>query len=76
MSISRYGAAAEWSTTTNPPTSCTSLVTARRSDTVPNVDEAEVIATKRVGRVISPSHCQVGTSPVSMSTSAHLTLAP
>ena len=41
MSISRYGAAAEWSTTTSPPTSCTSLVTARRSVTVPSVDDAE-----------------------------------
>ena len=49
MSINRYGAAAEWSTTTSPPTSCTSLVTARRSVTVPKVDEAEVIATSRVG---------------------------
>ena len=76
MSISRYGAAAEWSTTTSPLTSCTSLVTARRSVTVPKVDEAEVIATRRVGLVIRLSHCHVGNSPVSMSTSAHFTLAP
>ena len=76
MSISRYGAAAEWSTTTRPPFSCTSLVTGRRSVTVPSVDDADGIATSRVGLVIRLSHCQVGSSPVSMSTSAHLTLAP
>ena len=35
-----------------------------------------MIATSRVGRVTSASHCHVGSSPVSMSTSAHLTFAP
>ena len=74
MSISRYGAAAEWSTTTSPPTSCTSLVTARRSVTVPSVDDADAIATSRVALLIRLSHCHAGSSPVSMSTSAHLTL--
>src|ERR1700738_2155227 len=76
MSISRYGAAAEWSRTTRPPTSCTSLVIARRSVTAPNVPDADVTATSRVDLLIKLSHCHVGNSPVSISTSAHLTLAP
>src|ERR1700712_3015117 len=65
MSISRYGAAAEWSTTTSPLTSCTSLVTAPTSVTVPRVDDADVIATSLVGGVIRLSHCHDGSSPVS-----------
>src|SRR4029450_9234478 len=76
MSINRYGAPAEGPPTTHPPPSCTSFVTARRSVTAPNVEEAEAIAANRVDRVIRPSHCQVGSSPLSMSTSAHFTLAP
>ena len=48
MSINRYGAAAEWSTITNPPTSWTSLVTGRRSVKVPSVPDADVTATRRV----------------------------
>ena len=76
MSMSRYGAAAEWSTMTSPPTSCTNLVTSRSSVTAPNVDEAEATATRRVGPVTRPSHWKVGSSPVSMSTSAHFVLAP
>src|SRR3984957_270825 len=48
MSINRYGAAAEWSTITNPPTSWTSLVTGRRSVKGPSVPDADVTATRRV----------------------------
>ncbi|SKU61288.1 Uncharacterised protein [Mycobacteroides abscessus subsp. abscessus] len=47
-----------------------------RSGTVPSVDDAAVTATRRVGLVIKDSHCQDGRSPDSISTSAHLTLAP
>ena len=54
-------AAAEWSTT-SPPSSCINFVAARRSVTVPKVEEAEAIATKRVDLVIRFSHCQVGQS--------------
>ncbi|COY08944.1 Uncharacterised protein [Mycobacterium tuberculosis] len=76
ISSNRYGAAAEWSTTTSAPTSCTSLVIARRSVTPPSVPDAELTATSLVDLLIRLSHCHVGSSPVSMSTSAHLTLAP
>jgi len=72
----RYGAAAVWSTITSPPASCINLLTGRRSTTVPSVEDADAIATSRVGLVIRFSHCQAGNSPVSISTSAHLTLAP
>ena len=65
MSIRRYGAADEWSTTTRPPTSWTSFVTARReSVTVPSVDDADVIATRRVTFVTKLSHCHGGRSTV------------
>src|SRR5215208_4813441 len=56
MSIRRYGAAAEWSTMTRPPSTCISLVAARRSVTVPNVEDAEVTATSRVASEIRFSH--------------------
>ena len=75
-SSNRYGAAAEWSTTTIPPTSCTSLIIARRSVSVPSVADADPTATSLVDFPIRLSHCHVGSSPLSMSTSAHFTLAP
>ena len=63
------GAAAEWSTTRRPPTSCNKLVDHLMSVTDPTVDDADGIATRRAGAVIRLSHRQVGNSPhVSMST--------
>ena len=76
MSTNRYGAAAEWSSTTRAPFSWASLVTGRRSVTVPTDDDAEAMATNRVALSIRVSHCHAGRSAVSMSTSAHFTLAP
>ncbi len=55
-STNRYGAAAEWSTTTVPPFSCSSLVTGRRSVTAPMAEDADVMATSLVGLSMSDSH--------------------
>jgi hypothetical protein len=52
------------------------LVIARRSVSAPRVPDADATATSRVDLLIRLSHCQVGRSPVSMSTSAHFTFAP
>jgi hypothetical protein len=46
------------------------------SGRVPMALLAAVTATRRVRGLMSSSYCQVGSSPVSMSTSAHRTTAP
>ena len=62
ISINRYGAAAEWSTTIRPPTSCANFVAADKSVVVPSAADAEATATNRVSLVIKFSHCHVGRS--------------
>ena len=72
----RCAAAAPTSASTSAPTSCASSAIAPTSGTVPVAGLPSGTVTRRVRGVIRCSYCQVGTSPVSRSNSAHRTVTP